>query len=342
VTALLHARNVTAVYATGEGPDVQAVSNVSIELLPGEVLGIAGESGCGKSTLAALITLTARSPLVATQGTLRIAEQRIDLTHLETVHRDWRGKLVALLPQGAMNALNPTIRVRDLAYHVISAHEPGITREEVAERTSERLQQLSLPVRAMESYPHQLSGGMRQRVVAVISTLLNPKVLVADEPTSALDVSAQRALVELLRELLGRGFIEAVAFITHDLALLSTVADRIAIMYAGQLAESGSCRDIVDRPRHPYTTALMDTVLVPEPQVRQKRVEGIRGAPPDLRFPPAGCRFHPRCRHVMDVCRESEPPLVGDGRQGVTGGTRGFAACWWVQQQSAEEPVHAQ
>jgi peptide/nickel transport system ATP-binding protein len=177
---------------------------------------------------------------------------------------------------------------------------------------------------------------MRQRVVAVISTLLNPRILIADEPTSALDVSAQRALVDLLRELLGRGFIEAVAFITHDLPLLSTVADRIVIMYAGQLAEAGSARDIVDRPRHPYTMALMDTVLVPEPQVRRRRVEGIRGAPPDLRRPPRGCRFHPRCPHVMDVCREEEPPLVGDGVPGRTGGTRSFAACWWVRQQSEE------
>ena len=239
-----------------------------------------------------------------------------------------------------MNALNPTVRIRDLAHDVIRAHEPDVTRLEAYERARARLEQLSLPVRALDSYPHQLSGGMRQRVVAVISTLLNPRVLVADEPTSALDVSSQRGLIELLRELLGRGFIQAVVFITHDLPLLSTVADRIVIMYAGQLAEAGPCRDIVDRPRHPYTMALMDTVLVPEPQVRRRRIEGIRGSPPDLRFPPAGCRFHPRCRYVMDVCRESEPPLVGDGRHGVTAGEGSFAACWWVQQQS-EERVHA-
>jgi peptide/nickel transport system ATP-binding protein len=341
VSALLHARDVSAVYTTGEGPEVQAVTNVSIELLPGEVLGIAGESGCGKSTLAAVVSLTARPPLLPTQGTLRIGDERIDLAQLQTVPRDWRGKLVALLPQGAMNALNPTLRIRDLVYDVISAHEPDTTRQDAIDRARERLELLGLPVRVLESYPHQLSGGMRQRTVAVITTLLNPRVLIADEPTSALDVSAQRALVDLLRELLGRGFIEAIGFITHDISLLSTVADRIVIMYAGQVAESGSSRDIVDHPRHPYTMALMDTVLVPEPHVRQKRIEGIRGAPPDLRHPPPGCRFHPRCKHVMPVCRESDPPLVGDGVPGRTGGTRAFAACWWVQQQS-EEPVHAQ
>jgi peptide/nickel transport system ATP-binding protein len=295
------------------------------------VLGIAGESGCGKSTLAALIALTARPPLLATGGRLRIADERIDPRHLESVPRDLRGKLVALLPQGAMNALNPTIRVRDLAYHVIRAHEEHVTRQEANERARERLEQLSLPVRALDSYPHQLSGGMRQRVVAVISTLLNPQVLVADEPTSALDVSAQRSLVELLRELLDRRFIRAVAFITHDLPLLNTVADRIVVMYAGQVAEVGTGREVVDHPRHPYTRALMETVLVPEPQVRKRRVEGIRGAPPDLRFPPAGCRFHPRCKYAMDVCRREEPPLVGDLRR--------YAACWWVQQHS-EEPAH--
>jgi peptide/nickel transport system ATP-binding protein len=333
VTAILHARDVTAAYTTDDGMDVQAVSGVSVELLPGEVLGIAGESGCGKSTLASLITLTARPPLVATSGTLRIADERIDLRHLDTVPRDWRGKLVSLLPQGAMSALNPTLRIRDLAHDVIRAHEPDVTRKEASERARERLEQLSLPVRALDSYPHQLSGGMRQRVVAVISTLLNPRVLVADEPTSALDVSAQRALVDLLRTLLERRYIEAVAFITHDLPLLSTVADRVLIMYAGQLAEAGAVRDIVDRPRHPYTMALMSTVLVPEPGVRRQRLEGIRGAPPDLRRPPAGCRFHPRCQHVMDVCRESEPPLVGDGVPGRTGGTRGFSACWWVREE---------
>jgi peptide/nickel transport system ATP-binding protein len=333
VTALLEATDISAVYASSDGRDVQAVSSVTLELLEGEVLGIAGESGCGKSTFAALIALTARPPLVPTGGRLRIGDEHIDLRHLESVPRDLRGKLVALLPQGAMNALNPTLRVRDLAYHVIRAHEEGITRREAMERARERLEQLSLPVRALDSYPHQLSGGMRQRVVAVISTLLNPQVLIADEPTSALDVSAQRSLVELLRELLDRRFIQAVVFITHDLPLLNTVADRIVIMYAGQVAEVGAGRDVVDRPRHPYTKALMETVLVPEPQVRKRRVEGIQGSPPDLRFPPAGCRFHPRCKYAVDVCQREEPPIVGDLNR--------YAACWWVQQQS-EEPVHAE
>ena len=227
-----------------------------------------------------------------------------------------------------MNSLNPTSRVKDLAHHVIAAHESGVGRSETTARARERLEQLSLPVRVLDSYPHQLSGGMRQRVVTVISTLLNPKVLIADEPTSALDVSAQRALVELLRQLLEQRLVGGIVFITHDLPLLSTFADRIAVMYAGRLAEVGPARELVERPQHPYTRALMDAVLEPEPEARRRRTEGIPGAPPDLRHPPAGCRFAPRCPLAMDVCRREDPPEVGlAGR---------FAACWWVAQHPEE------
>jgi len=239
--------------------------------------------------------------------------------------------MVSLLPQGAMNSLNPTSRVRDLAHHVIAAHETGVGRSETTERARDRLAQLSLPVRVLDSYPHQLSGGMRQRVVTVISTLLNPKVLIADEPTSALDVSAQRALVELLRELLQQRLVAGIVFITHDLALLDTFADRIAVMYAGRLAEVGPARELVANPRHPYTKALMEAVLVPEPRARHKRAEGIPGAPPDLRHPPTGCRFWPRCPLAMDVCRRQDPPDVGaPGRS---------AACWWVAEHPQEATV---
>jgi peptide/nickel transport system ATP-binding protein len=330
LTALLSAREVSALYAAAAGPDVQAVDRVSLELEHGEVLGIAGESGCGKSTFASVIATVARPPLHVTGGEMALDGERVDLTQLARLPRAWRGRQVSLLPQGAMNSLNPTSRVRDLAHHVIAAHESGVGRDETTERTRARLAQLSLPLRVLDSYPHQLSGGMRQRVVAVISTLLNPKVLIADEPTSALDVSAQRALVELLRQLLGQRMVGGIVFITHDLPLLSTFADRIAVMYAGRLAELGPAGELVDSPRHPYTKALMDAVLVPEPEARKKRTEGIPGAPPDLRHPPPGCRFAPRCPLAMDVCRREDPPEVGlPGRS---------AACWWV----AEHPQDPQ
>ncbi len=330
-SALLSLRSVRAGYRSASGPDVQAVDGVSLELAKGELLGVAGESGCGKSTLATVIALMARPPLRVTGGEMVLDGRAIQLSEQARLPRAWRGKLIAALPQGAMNSLNPTARVRELAYDVIRAHEPTVTRSEAIDRARVRLEQLSLPPRVLESYPHQLSGGMRQRVVAVVSTLLNPRVLVADEPTSALDVSSQKALTVLLRQLLERGFIEGVLFITHDLPLLSAIADRIAILYAGRIVETGTAAEVIQRPRHPYTQALINSVLVPEPQVRHRRIEGIAGAPPDLRHPPSGCRFHPRCPVAMDVCHRDEPPEVGSDRR--------WAACWWVLEQLGHQPA---
>ncbi|RIK24730.1 MAG: ABC transporter ATP-binding protein [Chloroflexi bacterium] len=322
-------RNVRAYYAAGRGPEVKAVDDVSLSVKEGEVLGIAGESGCGKSTLAAVMALTARPPLYIKGGTLELNGQTIQLNEQTQAPLDWHGKLVALLPQRAMNSLNPTARVRDIVIDVVRGHDPLIRPQEAVEMARERLEQLSLPARVLGSYPHQLSGGMRQRVVAVITTLLNPTVLIADEPTSALDVSSQKELMLLLQLLLANGFITRIVFITHDLPLLSNIADRIAIMYAGKLVEVGPTVQIVDHPQHPYTQVLIGSTLDPDPRLRGQRLEGITGAPPDLRTPPSGCRFHPRCPFVMDACIHREPPVVGDAEH--------YAACWWVQEQASEQ-----
>jgi peptide/nickel transport system ATP-binding protein len=228
-----------------------------------------------------------------------------------------------VLPQRALNSLNPTARVRDFVVDVMRSHDATITPREAIEQARERIQHLSLPPRVLDSYPHQLSGGMRQRVVAIVSTMLDPKVLLADEPTSALDVSSQRQLTELLQLLLAEHVITRIGFITHDLPMLSNLANRIAVMYAGKLVEIGRTEQIVGAPRHPYTRALITSTLDPDPIVRHQRLEGLKGAPPDLRYPPPGCRFHPRCPIAMDICAREEPPMVGVEDN--------FAACWWVE-----------
>jgi peptide/nickel transport system ATP-binding protein len=329
---LMSVQNIHAAYKTG-GSEIKAVEGVSLNLREGEVLGLAGESGCGKSTLAAVLALAAHPPLYVQQGTMTLAQKTYDLSKHKDLPREMRGQLISVLPQGALNSLNPTARVRDLAYDVLRAHQPSIKRAEASERTRERLEQLGLPARVLESYPHQLSGGMKQRVVTVISTLLNPKVLIADEPTSALDVSSQRSVVTLLKQLLEKRVILSIVFIAHDIPLLRNIADRIAIMYAGKLVELGPTKTIVDAAHHPYTRALVGSILVPEPYIRQKRVEGIEGSPPDLRDLPSGCRFHPRCKHAFDKCLQLEPPYFGK--------SEAFAACWLLEEKHAALGVKA-
>jgi peptide/nickel transport system ATP-binding protein len=271
------------------------------------------------------MSLTAGPTLKVQSGEVILDGQQLPLKQQTKAPQGWHGEMVALLPQRAMNSLNPTARVRDIVIDVVRAHHPKVRPQDAVEQARERLEQLSLPVRSIDSYPHQLSGGMRQRVVAAISTLLNPKVLIADEPTSALDVSSQKQLILLLQQLMERGFITRIVYITHDLPMLSNIADRIAVMYAGKIAEIGTTEQIIERPEHPYTQALIASTPDLNSKVRETRIQGIKGAPPDLRYPPTGCRFHPRCPQVMDICSIEDPPIVGDEKR--------FAACWWVQDQ---------
>ena len=272
---LVDARNIRGVYYTG-GKDVVAVDDVSLRVEEGEVLGLAGESGSGKTTLGSIIALTARPPLHVERGALEIDGKVQELGGDARVPRTWRGSVVSMLPQGAMNSISPTKRVRHLVWDVMRSHS-RISKEVALERARERITTLGLPARVLDAYPHQLSGGMKQRVVTIISTLLNPRLLVADEPTSALDVSSQKILIEMLLEMLDQKIMSGVIFVTHDLPVLRTVATKIAVMYQGRVVERGPTQLMVDRPQHPYTKALMSSVLTPEPKYSKIRIEGMSG-----------------------------------------------------------------
>ena len=328
MTRLLNAENLRAAYRTPDGRQVFAVDDVSVHIDEGEVLGVAGESGCGKSTLGAILSLTTRPPLYVESGTLEIDGKRQELGARSRIPRTWRGSVVSLLPQGAMNSISPTQRVRDLVVDVVRAHDRTVKKDEAIDRARDRLTSLDLPVRVLDSYPHQLSGGMKQRTVTIISTLLNPRLLIADEPTSALDVSSQKALIDMLLHMLEQKIMSGVVFVTHDLPVLRTVSTRIAIMYAGKIVEVGDAEEITERPRHPYAASLLSAVLVPEPRYRSMRVHGIPGSPPNLATPPSGCRFRPRCGVAYDECSTETPPHVGDDLR--------FSACFWAKRHPGE------
>ena len=271
---LVDARHIRGVYYTG-GEDVVAVDDVSVSIEEGEVLGLAGESGSGKTTLGSIIALIARPPLHVERGTLEVDGKVQELGGDAKVPRTWRGAVVSMLPQGAMNSLSPTKRIRHLVYDVMRSHDRKVTRDEALDRARQRITTLGLPARVLDAYPHQLSGGMKQRTVTIISTLLNPRLLVADEPTSALDVSSQKILIEMLHEMLEQRIISGVIFVTHDLPVLRTVATNIAVMYQGRMVERGPTAKLVDDPQHPYTKALMSSVLAPEPKYSHTRIEGM-------------------------------------------------------------------
>ncbi len=313
---LLRVSDLKAYYQLRLGEKLRAVDGVTLTLHEGEVLGIAGESGCGKSTLASCLSGLFFPPLRYNGGEIILDGIDVIRADKQTLRKSILGKKISFIPQSAMNALNPTLKIGDFIADVMQEHEPNLSREETIKRAEERFELLSLPKDVLKAYPFELSGGMKQRTIVVISTLMNPEVVVADEPTSALDVSSQKQVISLMKRLLEMKITKSMIFITHELPLLRHVADRIAIMYAGVILEIGTMSQIIFAPRHPYTEILMSSVIVPEKGIRGRRLPLISGRPPDLRKRIKGCRFADRCPYVTEECKASEPDMKEvDGRE---------------------------
>ena len=307
---VLSIRNLSVDYGYDNNA-VHALHDVSLTLHAGEVLGLAGESGCGKSTLAYAATRLLPPPGVVTGGEVLFTSSRDGhggdlLTMTDAELRAQRWKDTAIVFQGSMNSLNPVYTIGRQLMDGITAHSPRGFREQARVRALELLEMVGIPKDRLGSYPHQLSGGMRQRVMIAMALALEPEVVIMDEPTTALDVVMQRQIVEQIMSLKNElGF--SVIFITHDVSLLLELADRIAIMYAGKIVEDASADEVYRMPRHPYTAGLLHSF--PPLHGPRRELGGIPGSPPDLMKLPTGCNFHPRCAHAFEACSVIEPPL---------------------------------
>ncbi len=300
---ILEVRELTTKYITRFQEDVYAVDHVSLKVEEGKALGIAGESGCGKSTLALSLMGYYFAPLHYMSGDIIIDGRNISGMDPDEVRKAILGKEIAYIPQAAMNALNPTQKIIHFVEDVIQAHDLGMTKKGIYDRAKELFETLGLPASVLERYPVELSGGMKQRTVIAISVLLSPQVLIADEPSSALDVTSQKMVIKMLKQLLGDGLIGSLIFITHELPLLYNVTDDIMVMYAGQIVEKAAAKEAVFDPLHPYSKGLMGSIIVPEEGLRNVKLTAIPGVPPNLKNPPAGCRFAERCKYVQPECK---------------------------------------
>ncbi len=321
---LLRVRDLKTYFVTDRGSGTaQAVDGVSFDLYAGETLGIVGESGCGKTvTSLSILRLIPEPPGHILPGSLIEFEGRNLLTLAAPELRAIRGNQIAMIFQEPMTSLNPVFTIGDQIAEAAIIHQ-RLSRKAARARAIQMLTLVGLPDSAerVDHYPHQLSGGMRQRVMIAMALVCHPKVLIADEPTTALDVTIQAQILELLGRLqaeLGM----AVLLITHDLGLVAGQADRVVVMYAGQVVETAATTELFDRPLHPYTEGLM--AAVPRIDAPKSRLQAIPGQVPAATAWPSGCRFHPRCRHAWAKCAIEEPPLLGEGDH--------TARCWLVQE----------
>ncbi len=301
-------RNLSVEYLTPRGV-VKAVRNVNLEVFKGETLFIVGESGSGKSTLGFALLNLVPQPGYVKEGEViyRVDGKEVNLMKLPPdEQREFRWKHVSMVFQAALNSLNPVLRVWDQLYDTIKAHDRNISREEAYEKVRNLLSLVRLDAdRVLQAYPHQLSGGMRQRVMIAMALLLDPQIVILDEPTTALDLLTQKNIIEVLKNIKSK-LHTTMIFITHDLSLAAELADRVAVMYAGKIVELGDVYEIFYRPKHPYTYALMKTV--PKLTSVDEELYPIPGSPPDMVNMPPGCKFHPRCPYSAAVCKQVEPP----------------------------------
>lgn len=295
---------------------VRAVENVTLDLNQGEVMGLVGESGCGKSTLGFSILKLLRPPGIIAEGQIRYhGDNIVKMSERELL--GIRGKRIAMIFQDPLTSLNPLFRIEDQFVETIQTHENGVSKKEALERAGDMLKRLGIAPDRLHEYPHQMSGGMRQRIMIGIALVLNPDFLIADEPTTALDVIVEAQFLDLLNELREQ-FNLTILLITHNIGIVAQMADRVTVMYGGRLAETGSVEAVFADPKHPYTQGLLTSI--PNIKLDQPELHTMPGAPPDLADPPCGCVFHPRCPRVMDKCRREIPPSFNDKGH--------LAACW--------------
>jgi peptide/nickel transport system ATP-binding protein len=320
---VLDVKDLKVHYQTSRGP-VIAVNGVSFQVFKGETLGLVGESGCGKTTTAMSILRLVQPPGRMVGGHVHL--NGVDLAALdEKALRQARWRMAALVPQGAMDSLNPVMRVKDQIADAIETHEGRRPRKELEDRIVKLLKLVGLPRRVYSMYPHELSGGMKQRVCIAMAIALDPPLIVADEPTSALDVVVQRVVAQTLIEVKERLGVSMI-LIGHDIGLQAQLVDRIAVMYAGNIVEIAPVKSIFESPLHPYTQLLISSI----PSIKERKpLKKMEGLTHDLRNPPPGCVFHLRCPYVMDKCREEVPPL----RELKPGH---FAACHLYEQEDGE------
>lgn len=333
---VLRADNLRAHYVLdvpGGQKTVRAVDGVSIAVRRNEIYGIAGESGCGKSTLMKALYAWINRPLRLVEGTVYYTKdgKEFDIYALSKQElRRLRWTFMAYVPQGAMSIFNPVIKIKETYRDFLSSHLKGKTVNEMFEMAKEHIDQLGLPLSILDAYPHQLSGGMRQRVAIALAALLHPSVIFADEPTTALDVVVQRGVVQLLKDI-QESLHNTIILVTHDMGIHANIADRLAIMYAGKIIEEGATEEIFKNPLHPYTQFLINSL--PQFGDTSERVSAP-GQPPSLANLPLGCAFHPRCPMAMPICKERQPEATVSGEHQV--------ACWLhAEGREAEHAAHS-